>query len=816
MKKQLLFYLFISTIYYCFAQYKIEGIVQNEKGNPIANADIFLDNGIPITSNSRGKFFFLDIKNGQHQLSIFHDEHEPKHVGITVDNQDVTTIITLKKTKIIELDGAEIFVQKDTIFNSTDLSDVDTENTAIYAGKTSTVVSPDDITTNKGTNNARQNFARVSLTIWENDGAGIQLGIGGRGLSPNRTSNFNTRQNGYDISADALGYPDAYYNPPFEAVERIEIVRGAASLQYGTQFGGMVNFQLKEGNEKTPLEIVSRQTGGSFGLFNSFNSVGGKTGKLNYYTFYLYKRGDGWRPNSDFTYHNAYAHMDYDITDKLNIGVDYTHMNYLAHQAGGLTDEQFLENPRQSFRDRNWFRINWDLATLHIRYKLGNKNKTFLNSRTFGLLANRSALGFLGSLIRVEDIYRDLIVGDYQNIGNETRFLHKYQIKKQDAAFLAGFRAYRGYTISQQGDADSTANTDFNFLEKGMPNQSEYKTPSENFSLFAENLFHITDKLTITPGVRLEYIHTVSNGFYNQVTTDKAGNLISSTVEENNKEKTRLIPLYGVGASYKLSDSLETVKNEIYANISRNYRGLTFSDLRIVNGSLDIDENLQDETGYTADIGIKGQYKNLVKYSFTYFYLWYNDKIGVIINNKNARSLRTNVGNAQMTGLESLVEMNLLPLFGQDSSRNQLLAFVNTTYTHTQYISTENTAIDGREIEDAPSWLIRTGLSFERKKFKIAYQYAYTHEHFTDATNAESFPDATKGLIPSYFVMDLSASYELNSTFKLEGSINNLTNNEYYTRRASGYPGPGIIPSDGRSFNLTLEAKFKAKQKKKP
>jgi outer membrane receptor protein involved in Fe transport len=33
---------------------------------------------------------------------------------------------------------------------------------------------------------------------------------------------------------------------PMEAVSRIEMVRGAASLQFGSQFGGMVNYVLNE------------------------------------------------------------------------------------------------------------------------------------------------------------------------------------------------------------------------------------------------------------------------------------------------------------------------------------------------------------------------------------------------------------------------------------------------------------------------------------------------------------------------------------------------------------------------------------------
>ena len=57
------------------------------------------------------------------------------------------------------------------------------------------------------------------------------------------------RQNGVEMSADALGYPESYYSPPIQAVEQIEIVRGAASLQYGTQFGGLINFKLKDAPE---------------------------------------------------------------------------------------------------------------------------------------------------------------------------------------------------------------------------------------------------------------------------------------------------------------------------------------------------------------------------------------------------------------------------------------------------------------------------------------------------------------------------------------------------------------------------------------
>jgi len=66
---------------------------------------------------------------------------------------------------------------------------------------------------------------------------------------------------------------------------------------------------------------------------------------------------------------------------------------------------------------------------------------------------------------------------------------------------------------------------------------------------------------------------------------------------------------------------------------------------------------------------------------------------------------------------------------------------------------------------------------------------------------------AVVGEIPAYGVMDLTLSYTYKK-FGVETSVNNLLDKMYYTRRATGYPGPGILPSDGRSFFVTLKAKI--------
>ena len=151
--------------------------------------------------------------------------------------------------------------------------------TKINAGKKNSLVVLDRVNNVVVNNSMRQILAKVpGIQIWESDGSGIQIGIANRGLSPNRSWEFNIRQNGADISADPYGYPEAYYNPQMQAVQRIQIIRGAGALQYGPQFGGMINYVMKDGsNFRKPLQLELNQTAGSFGLLNSFVGVGGKS-----------------------------------------------------------------------------------------------------------------------------------------------------------------------------------------------------------------------------------------------------------------------------------------------------------------------------------------------------------------------------------------------------------------------------------------------------------------------------------------------------------------------------------------------------------
>lgn len=723
---------------------------------------------------------------------------------ITLNTSNKTNYTIKLKTQSTQLGLLTIGDKDHYSMGYASLRGVDTDNMAVYKGMKTNDVAVDLIAANKSTNNARELYSQVAgINVWESDGAGIQLGIGGRGLSPDRSANFNVRQNGYDISADALGYPESYYSPPSEAVGNIQVIRGAASLQYGTQFGGLVNFKLKSPYESEKFGLHSRTSLGSNNYLANFTQFGGRVGVNAYNVFVNYKQGDDFRPNSGFN--QVSAHISYKrlLSESSLINVEFTKMAYLAQQAGGLTDIQFYDDPYQSNRERNWFKVNWNLASINFKSKLSKTS--MIDVKAFGLVANRNSLGTLLRIDRADDdSNRNLIQGDFKNIGLESRMIKWYGNSKRPHTLVAGVRLYKGQNTAFQGAANNGSDADFTFINSDSLS-SDYLFPSHNLALFAQNIFQLTKRLSIVPGVRYEYISTKSDGYYRIVNRDLAGNVIEQRIVNETQVNNRGLFLAGTGLSYQVNDN-----TEIFANISQNYRAITFNDMRIVNPNFQIDPELQDETGYTGDIGVRGKIKELFTYDISGFYIYYNNRIGFTteVNEQLNRLyiLRTNVGSSRNLGLESYINFHVDKIWS-DSSKFKIILFSNVSIIDARYIDSKEQNIEGNYVELAPPLLMRFGLSVGQKNWGISWTYSFTDRQFSDASNAISTPTAVNGVIPSYSVQDINAFVNY-KRFRFELSVNNLLDEAYFTRRASGYPGPGIIPSPGRLIFGTLQFKL--------
>ncbi|TAJ45975.1 MAG: TonB-dependent receptor [Chitinophagaceae bacterium] len=675
--------------------------------------------------------------------------------------------------------------------------------TSIYAGKKNSLVVLDNVQGNVVTNNMRQVLAKVpGIHIWESDPSGIQIGIAARGLSPNRSWEFNIRQNGYDIAADPFGYPEAYYNPQLQGVQRIEIIRGQGSLQYGPQFGGMVNYILRNGSEiNKPFEFETQQTVGSNGLFNSYNAIGGKKGKVHYYTFFDHRNGNGWRENSRYYTDAGFGTVTYYVTPKFSITTELMRSHIRSQQAGGLTDAQFAQDPTQSLRSRNWFDITWTTPAIIANYQLNASTRW--NTKLFATIGNRNSVGYTSAITVKDSINpatgnynnRVLNADKYRNYALESRIITDYTLFDRNNTFSGGIRLYTGSTFRQSNGKGTTgSNYDMRVADL-YP--TDIRFDSRNLAAFAENIFRISDQLLLIPGIRYEWLEGSASG-RNGFTAAGA------PIQLQNIQRSRSFWLAGIGSEYHI-----TKGTEFYANYAQAYRPIQFANLQAPPSTDVVDPDLSDAKGYNIDLGYRGKVKSYLQFDVSVYYLSYQNRIGTVTPAGASYRLITNVGNSISKGFEGFVEFNPVKAFAP-SNTTDLLLFASYSYTDARYSNDhKDAATKGKQVENAPKNILRLGITAGYKAFLLTGQVSYSSETFSDANNTVTpTANAQNGLIPAYTVTDLTASYKFSKSLSVKTGLNNLFDTHYFTRRAGGYPGPGVLPGDGRTFFISVGATF--------
>ncbi len=675
--------------------------------------------------------------------------------------------------------------------------------TNIYAGKKNALIVLDNVQGNVVSNNMRQVLSKVAgIHIWESDPSGIQIGIAARGLSPNRSWEFNTRQNGYDIAADPYGYPEAYYNPQLQAVQRIEIVRGQGALQYGPQFGGMVNYILRNGSEvNKPFEFETQQTIGSNGLFNTYNAIGGKKGKVHYYSFFDHRNGNGWRQNSRYYTNAGYGTATYHFSNRFSLTAEIMHSHIRSQQPGGLTDKQLNEDPQQSLRSRNWFDIKWTTPAIIANYQINASTRW--NTKIFATIGDRSSVGFLQSITTADSInaatlqYNNRVVNvdQYRNYGFESRIITDYVLGKMKNTIAGGIRLYTGTTYRRADGKGATGNEYTVSVSGNYPRDISFG--SKNAAAFVENIFRVGKNLLIIPGVRYEWLEGSASG----------RNVYSTTGDEillQPVTRSRSFLLAGIGSEYHI-----TKATEIYANYSQAYRPIQFANLQAPPSTDVVDPDLKDAKGYNMDLGYRGKIGSYLQFDLSTYYLQYNNRIGTITPAGANYRLVTNVGASTSKGVETYAEFNILRAFVKNPKAD-LSVFASYSYNDARYSGSHKDAnTKGKKVENAPANIFRGGVSAAYSGIQLTVQVSYVDKTYSDANNTVAVSaNAQNGLIPSYTLTDVTASWKFAKNFQCKAGINNLFNEHYFTRRAGGYPGPGALPGDGRTMFLSVGAKF--------
>ncbi|MEO5583651.1 MAG: TonB-dependent receptor, partial [Saprospiraceae bacterium] len=321
-----------------------------------------------------------------------------------------------------------------------------------------------------------------------------------------------------------------------------------------------------------------------------------------------------------------------------------------------------------------------------------------------------------------------------------------------------------------------------------------YKTG--NIAFFAENRWMLTKKFSINTGFRTEVGQTDMTGTITYYPENEIPNQISHK-----------FPLFGISGQYNIAGTMN-----IYGGWSQAYRQVIFKDIIPASVFEVSDKNLKDAYGSNSELGFRGTWKSL-KWDATGFYLKYDNRLGTLAQSDNSGNLiiyRTNIGDSRTKGIEIFLQNDIYKGHKSSISMFTSTSYMDATYQNATVRSdNKNVHIDGNKVESVPALMSRNGITYKCGNISTSVLYSYTSESFADALNAIK-PSATgaTGLVPSYQLFDLNLAVRVSKQVKVQINANNVFNEIYFTKRPQFYPGPGIWPSDGRTFSGTVSIKL--------
>lgn len=696
--------------------------------------------------------------------------------------------------KIHQLD--EVTIQSQRIVDLERLPKV--QGTRLWSGKKNEVINVQNLDANVAERTPRQIFAKVpGVFVYDMDGTGNQMNISTRGLDPHRGWEYNVRKNGVITNSDMYGYPASHFSVPAEAIDRIELIRGTGSLQYGAQFGGMVNYVTKKPDTTRAISFETINSIGSFGMLSTYNAASGKVGKFKYYAYVNKRISDGYRENNRTTFDAEAVTVIYEPTENVALKAEVSRSNYIHQIAGPLTDSMFYANPRQSTRSRNYFNPKIYVPSLHLDWKINER--TFLTWTASAVLGHRNSIQFDKPAtvtdaidpITLQYAPRQVDIDNFNSYTSEVRLLHHYSVGQLSSTLAAGIQLIKNDLHRRQlGKGTSGSDFDLSIDESGWGRDLHFKT--NNIAIFIENAFQVSSKLTVSPGARIEIGKS-----------DMTGTIKNYDAAEIPNSIQHKFPLLGINADYELTEN-----HNFYGGWSQAYRPVIFKDI-IPAATYEVaDKNLTDASGYNVEAGYRGSW-NKLRWDLSVFAIKYNNRLGTMARTDedgNFQLFRTNIGNSLTEGLEAYVE------YGFDLAANiKVSVFSSTAFFRAKYLTAQvrsgeqNIDISGNKLEGVPDLISRNGISLRGKKYSISALYSYTSQTFADPLNTKNpSPTGAVGVVPEYGILDLNSSIRVSSQLLIRVNFNNVLNNHYFTKRPTFYPGAGVWSSDGRSIGVTV------------
>ncbi len=262
MKKYLLLFVIVLLSYLNFAQsFELQiSVLDGEKSIPISNANIYLDNTRFGTTSESGLSTFHNINIGSYSLEISHISYNTFKDEIVVNSNTALKILLYPASiKLNEIIVTSSKYEKN--INLLPFSVVSVKKQEIQKSNSFTV--PDLLKSESGISLLRDGIWGTEISIRGLNRANIVTLIDGNRIES--STDISARLSMFDLND----------------IERIEVIKGAASSLYGSgATGGTVNIISRSGSYNSEFTLSGNYSGG----YNSVNNL--YTNGLIYFCFW--------------------------------------------------------------------------------------------------------------------------------------------------------------------------------------------------------------------------------------------------------------------------------------------------------------------------------------------------------------------------------------------------------------------------------------------------------------------------------------------------------------------------------------------------
>jgi len=582
------------------------------------------------------------------------------------------------------------------------------------------------------------------------EGAGLRLNIGMRGLSPTRSKLVQVLEDGIPIALNPYGEPDLYYSTPVDRIHAVEVIKGSGSLLYGPRVvGGVVNFVTVAPPWKKTWVVEGHA--GQRGYYQALGRYGDKVGDTRYVLQAVHRQGDGVR-DIDFSTQDVLGKIAFATSDsgeatvKIGIYDEWSRAPYL-----GLTQLMYDQDPRQpslsrfvgfqvrrydaSLKHEQWFGVRTRLTTMVYAYETQRawrrqdydrqRDPTEAYQRVEGDPSIEDGAVFFRNTATIRD-------RNYDVVGIEPRLEHRFDTAGIRHTLQVGARVL-GETGRQRQYRTDAPSSDAGDQIADESNRTIA------LAAYLQDRLAFREDLLVTPGVRVEH------GQQRRTIRRRAvGGVPQDVFVQGDSDFTSVMPGIGMTAGKSAA--------HFFGGVHAGFAPPRVSQA-VTSGGLSAE--LKAERSVHYELGGRLRPVGSVHLESTAFLMNFYNQIVFGTPAAGAQSELINGGSTRHAGVETATRLQLADALGW---RGEADLVARHTYVRAMF---RGGAFDGNTLPYAPEHTALVGADVRHQSGPFAGgSWTYVAEQYADEANTGE-PDTTGrvGELPDYHVLDLRAGY---------------------------------------------------------